>query len=39
MAITDAVPMTIAMVVNKDLSKLALMESTAVDIDSCKTIS
>jgi hypothetical protein len=27
------------MVVNKDLSKLALMESTAVDIDSCKTIS
>jgi hypothetical protein len=39
MAITDAVPITMAIVVSKDLNKLALMESTAVEIDSCKTIS
>ena len=34
-AITDAVPMTIAMVVKRDLNKFALIESKAVEIDSC----
>jgi hypothetical protein len=37
-AITDAVPITIAIVVKRDRNKLALMESNAVEIDSCKTI-
>jgi hypothetical protein len=39
MAITEAVPITIAMVVKRDLNRLALMESMAVEIDSCNTIS
>jgi hypothetical protein len=34
MAITEAVPITIAIVVKRDLSKLALIESSAVVIDS-----
>ena len=39
MAITEAVPITIAIVVKRDLNRLALMESMAVEIDSCNTIS
>tara|TARA_B100001769_G_scaffold57880_1_gene42315 strand:- start:1137 stop:1256 length:120 start_codon:yes stop_codon:yes gene_type:complete len=39
MAITDAVPITIAMVVRRDLNKLALIESIAVEMDSWNTIS
>ena len=38
MAITDAVPITIAMVVRRDLNKLALIESIAVEMDSWNTI-
>jgi hypothetical protein len=34
MAMTEAVPMTIAIVVKRDRSKLALIESSAVEIDS-----
>tara|TARA_B100000683_G_C12478078_1_gene550336 strand:- start:2064 stop:2177 length:114 start_codon:yes stop_codon:yes gene_type:complete len=35
---TDAVPITIAIVVNRDLNKLALIELRAVVIDSSKII-
>ena len=38
MAITDAVPIAIAMVVRRDLNKLALIESIAVEMDSWNTI-
>ena len=38
MAITDAVPITIAMVVRRDLNKLALIESIAVEMDSWNII-
>ena len=37
-AITEAVPITIAIVVNSDLNKLALIESNAVVIDSSRII-